>query len=184
MIGLEFQQSNLSKMKKNKLQKNFSFSLSGFSLVEVLITFTLFALLIGVVVNSLLVVFRSHRYIFSSLEAQANLRFVLETMTREIKEGSNLNFNPATKTLSFVNKEGQQVEYFLSQEKIFRRQGAELLPVTAETLKIIKFDVAGCWRSSNCQPSVTLLFQIRSRLGTQEAPFYLQTTITQRRIGI
>ncbi|MEW5805599.1 MAG: prepilin-type N-terminal cleavage/methylation domain-containing protein [Patescibacteria group bacterium] len=171
-------------LKKRKIKQLCRKSAPGFTLAEVLISFTIFGLLIGVVTGTLISVFRSHRYIFNSLDSQANLRFILETMTREIKEGSNLNFNPQTKTLSFLNKDGQGVEYFLDQGKMFRREGTEVLPITSESLEITRFDVAGCWQRPNCQPSVTLLFQVKPEINLQDSSFYLQTTITQRRAGI
>jgi prepilin-type N-terminal cleavage/methylation domain-containing protein len=157
---------------------------SGFTLIETLVAFTIFGLLVGVITSSLLTVFRSHRYVFNALNSQANLRFVLETMTREIKEGSSIDFNPETKTLSFLNKDNQAVDYYLEGGAIIRKQGAEVLPITFQDLTIDRFDIAGCWQDPDCQPSITLLFLVRPKINPQKTSFYLQTTITQRRAGI
>lgn len=49
----------------------------GFTLVEVMIAFTIFGILAGVITGALLNVFRSHLLIFNTLNSQANLRFLL-----------------------------------------------------------------------------------------------------------
>lgn len=159
-------------------------SFMGFTLVEVMVAFTLFGLLIGIITGSLINVFRSHFYVFTILNSQANLRFLLETMTREIKEGNDLNFDSDTNSLDFVNKDGFLVSYYLQGGVVYRDQGAETLPITSNDLEVLKFDVAGCLDSSLCQPSATLLLEIRPKVRFQNQPFYLQTTITQRRIGV
>ncbi|OGY39338.1 MAG: hypothetical protein A2418_01575 [Candidatus Brennerbacteria bacterium RIFOXYC1_FULL_41_11] len=156
----------------------------GFTLVEVMISFTLFGLLVGVITGSLINVFRSHFYVFSTLNSQANLRFLLETMTREIKEGNNLVFDSEARTLSFANKDNSLVSYYLEHGVVYRNEGAETLPITSNDLDVLKFDVAGCFDSALCQPSVTLLLEISQRVRFQNQPFYLQTTITQRRVGV
>ncbi|KKQ98882.1 MAG: hypothetical protein UT24_C0032G0012 [Candidatus Woesebacteria bacterium GW2011_GWB1_39_12] len=155
----------------------------GFTLVELMITFTIFGILTGVITGVLLNVFRSHLFVFNSLNSQANLRFLLETMTREIKEGNNLSFNQGTKTISFTNKDGQDVAYYLENSAISRRENGEILPITSQDLIVEKFDVSGCWQSSTCQPSVTVFFKVRPKTNPQNSSFYLQTTITQRRAG-
>ncbi len=156
----------------------------GFTLVEVMIAFTIFGILASVITGALLNVFRSHLFIFNTLNSQANLRFLLETMTREIKEGNNLAFDAGTNTLSFANKDGRRVRYYLEASAVLRAENGEILPITSQDLLVEKFDVAGCWENSSCQPSVTLLFKVRPRTNPQNSSFYLQTTITQRRTGI
>ena len=156
----------------------------GFTLVEVMIAFTIFGLLAGVITGTLLNVFRSHLFIFNTLNSQANLRFLLETMTREIKEGSGLGFDSGTNTLTFVNKDGRQVSYYLLNNAVLRRENGETLPITSQDLIVEKFDVAGCLQNPSCQSNVTLLFKVRPRTNPQNSSFYLQTTITQRRTGV
>jgi prepilin-type N-terminal cleavage/methylation domain-containing protein len=159
-------------------------STAGFTLVEVMIAFTIFGILAGVITGALLTVFRSHLFIFNTLNSQANLRFLLETMTREIKEGRGLGFDADTNTLSFTNKDGQQVGYYLENSMVLRAENSEILPITSQDLIVEKFDVAGCLQNPSCQPSVTLLFKVRPRTNPQNSSFYLQTTITQRRTGV
>lgn len=156
----------------------------GFTLVEVMIAFTIFGILAGVITGALLNVFRSHLLIFNTLNSQANLRFLLETMTREVKEGSGLAFDAETNIFSFVNKDGRQVSYYLEGGVVLRAENSEILPITSQDLIVEKFDVAGCWQNPSCQPSLTLLFKVRPKTNPQNSSFYLQTTITQRRTGI
>ncbi len=157
---------------------------TGFTLVEVMIAFTIFGILAGVITGMLLTVFRSHLFIFNTLNSQANLRFLLETMTREIKEGRGLGFDADTNTLSFTNKDGQQVGYYLENSMVLRVENNEILPITSQDLIVEKFDVAGCLQNPSCQPSATLLFKVRPKTNPQNSSFYLQTTITQRRTGV
>lgn len=152
--------------------------------MEMLVSFSLFAILASVAVSVLLTVFRSHGYVFSTLNSQANLRFVLETMTREIKEGSDLDFDLGTKTLSFVNKDGVAIDYFLEENKIKRREDADVMPITAEDLVIETFSVGGCWQDIACQPRVTIFLKVRPLSAAVQDAFFLQTTIVQRKIGI
>ena len=170
---------NLMKTENGKLKTK-----KGFTLVEVMIAFTIFGILAGVITGVLLSVFRSHLFIFNTLNSQANLRFLLETMTREIKEGRGLGFDADTNTLFFTNKDGRQVSYYLQDGAVLRAENSEILPITSQDLVVEKFDVAGCLQTPSCQPSVTLLFKVRPRTNPQNSSFYLQTTITQRRTGV
>lgn len=162
---------------KNKKFKN----RQGFTLIELMVAFTIFGILAAVLTGILVNVFRSQLFVFNTLNSQANLRFLLETMTREIKEGSGLSFDSAAKELSFINKDGARVSYYLQGNVVMRRENSEILPITSVDLVVEKFDAAGCLQNSLCQPNVTLLFKVRPRTNPQNTSFYLQTTITQRR---
>ncbi|KKU09880.1 MAG: hypothetical protein UX61_C0006G0010 [Parcubacteria group bacterium GW2011_GWA2_46_7] len=170
-----------------RLIKNNLRSRSGFTMIEILISFVIFGLMMGVISSSFVTISRTYRYGYLLVNAQKNLRFVLESMTREIKEGSQYYKNPGSLYFSFIDKDGNQVEYYVDTEgDLIRKQAAEELPVIALDLKVSDaiIDVRCTAPSSGCQPRVTFIFTIQPRAGQIDFKTILQTTIVQRQVGM
>jgi type II secretory pathway pseudopilin PulG len=177
----------------------------GFSLVEVLISFTVFGLMIGVIASAFVTISRTYRYGYQLMNAQKNLRFVLESVTREVKEGYGYYKDPNSLYFSFSDKDGNLVEYYVDETGQFiRKQGNELLPVISQDLKVSSgFIETRCTAPlSGCQPQVTFVFAIQpkgilrseprrrrgeraiqSRVSQVSFTTILQTTIVQRQVA-
>jgi len=73
---------------------------SGFTLIEIIVSLALFSVVITIAVGALLVLIASNRQLQNEQSVLSNLSFALDSMTREIRTGSNYycsfgsSFNP------------------------------------------------------------------------------------------
>lgn len=148
--------------------------------------FTIFAIVVSVSSSVFLDVSRSFRFFIGYLHSQNNLRFVMESMTREIKEG--YNYQEVPNGFRFTNDKGKTITYAVSEGRLFRREGEVELPVTDARLNVNDFSVVlVCAGGGSCQPRVTFIIRISPRFSAIDLSrfsFTLQTTITQRRLAI
>lgn len=156
-------------------------------MVEILVSLTIFSLVIGVVSAGFVTISRAYQYGYLVVNAQKNLRFVLESMTREIKEGSQYYSFEGAVGFSFLDKDGNTVEYYVDADQNFiRQQGEEELPVIAQDLRVAEamIETRCTVAESLCQPQVTFVLTIEPRVSQVQFKTVLQTTIVQRLVGV
>ena len=90
----------------------------GFTFVEMVISFTLFSMLMTVVSSVFITVSKNYNFFSSYITGLSNLRFVLEPTSREVKEGYNYQV-PANGHSTFINKDLQNVSYSLASNGRF-----------------------------------------------------------------
>jgi type II secretory pathway pseudopilin PulG len=173
---------------------------AGFTMIEVLVAFTLFLVVVGATSGVFLAAVRSQRNSTAFLNAQNNLRFVLESTSREIRTGRDFQIlktdGPSLRggmgqgengdVLSFTNQNGDSVRYRLQAGKLEKSSdsGVSFSALTAENVTVasFRFYLAGAAPADELQPRITLSVKVRSRVGTQEQEVLVQTTVTQREI--
>lgn len=76
-------------MKYNINMVNDSYLQSGFSLIEIIVSLALFSVVVTVSVGALLVLVSSNEQLQDEQSVMTNLSFALDSMTREIRTGTN-----------------------------------------------------------------------------------------------
>jgi type II secretory pathway pseudopilin PulG len=179
----------------------------GFTLVEILVSITLFMVVMTVAMGAVLGIFNANRKTDSMKAVMDNLNATLETMSREMRFGTKYYcgssyYNPAAQNcpsgstaISFLTQDNQQVGYDINSTSIVKTvNGAAHIPVTAPEVVItdLTFYVLGamppstdvCDGSSDClQPRV--LIKIKGYAGTKpesRTNFTVQTTVSERHL--
>ena len=158
----------------------------GFTFVEMVISFTLFSMLMTVVSSVFITVSKNYIFFSSYITELSNLRFVLERTSREVKEGYNYQV-PASGQFTFINKDLQNVSYYLDANgRIYRSAQGIVLPITDERLRVQSFEtILACPSGSGCQPVATFVLKLAPRTDAQPSyAFTLQFSVTQRLLAI
>jgi prepilin-type N-terminal cleavage/methylation domain-containing protein len=185
----------------------------GFSLIEVLVSLSIFAVVMTIAIGSLLALISSNAKTQNMQSVLTNISFALDSMTREIRVGSDYycgaesslpTTGEATRDCSsggpaFAFNEGgvsltegtgsKRIGYRLQGGVLERRLGTgSWAPVTAPEIKVetLRFTVTGSTRADSTSPSVTLYLQ--GTTGDAEdgslASFDIQTTVVQQLLDI
>lgn len=186
-------------MKIHSLNKN-----KGFTLVELIVSVSLFAVIMLISMGSILSVFEANRKSQSLRAVMDNLNFTLEAMTRTIRFGTNYHCDYTAGTLtsprdcvagatsiSVLDSSGlNQVTYKLSNNRIARtiNGGADYYLTSSDvTIQNLKFYVFGSTKYSTSadlyQPQVIVVvggYAGSSTRPTSQSSFSLQTTVSQR----
>ncbi len=160
----------------------------AFTLPEILVSISIFSVAITLLIPIFINISRSYRAIAGFINAQNNLRFVLESMTREIKEGSDYQ-NTGTGVFLFTDQDNKKIEYRLKDGVIYRSVSNTTYPLTDNRLKVSDFKaILHCPNNDlTCQPRVTFIIKIEptSEIDNEKFSsfsFALQTSITQRKL--
>lgn len=172
----------------------------GFTLIEILVSLSLFLVVMTISMGSVLSVFDANRKSESLKIVMDNLNFTLESMSREIRFGKNYHCGGGTLTtplncpngggtqVSFLASDGAtQIVYRLTGTKIEKSidGGANFVAVTAPevTVQSLTFYVVGADAVpvNYLQPKV--LIEIKGQAGLKsntQTTFNLQTLVSQR----
>ncbi len=191
-------------MKNEKVKEE-----KGFTLVEMLISTALFAVIMVMAVGSLLSIIDASRQAQAKKTVVNNLHFALENMTRNIRTGSHFRCDasgvapgvplvardcataPAT-SFAFLTKDGTLTVYqYNTNAKSIERieEGGEAIPITAPEviLNQMRFFVSGAGDGAEGagQPRVLLVLdgvvQGRARV---PSVFNIETLVSQRLLDI
>jgi prepilin-type N-terminal cleavage/methylation domain-containing protein len=165
-------------------QKNKLKSESGFTLIEMMVSLSLFSIVIVVMMGSILTIVDVNRKSQSLSIVMNDLNFVLESITRTIKTGDGLSVDPGGEWIEVINQENETITYRLYDGSIQRDvDNGGYIDLTSDQLVItdasfILFNV-----DNNRQPR--LLISIEGEVTITEeinSAFKIQTTISQRNL--
>lgn len=162
-----------------EIKSNFK-SKAGFTLVEILIALVIFSLVIISMTAIAISVIKSQRKAFSLQDVQETSRYILETMSKEIRMSTiNSAAGSGLIILNITNAEGDTFDYqFDNTSQAVLRWGEILSPVNIEVTG--SFDV----RKSTFpeRAVVTIVMKTKSQ-GTQaeeQVEIYLQSSLSSR----
>ena len=170
----------------------------GFTLLEMIVATGIFSVVVVASIGITLSVKSAQEKASNIQNIQDNVRFAVESMTKELRQGSNYQL-PACgsvyglkqcQKITFTSSRGTSVSYCKPAGTILRLEGAgacetDGLPLVAPSISISQFflyvagEAAG---SGDGQPRVTLVLSgAATGAKTQlQSSFNLQTTVTQR----
>lgn len=173
----------------------------GFTLIEVLVSVALFAIVMMVSVGTMLTLVDANRKSQSLKSVVNNLNFSVDSMARTIRTGYQYhcgesgsisdpqNCQNGDTYIALIDDRGDTVEYRYDavDQKIERRvEGGSWLAFTAPEVQVedMLVYVTGADTGDNVQPTVTI--SVRGRAGVKDtvaSTFNVQTTVTQRTLN-
>jgi prepilin-type N-terminal cleavage/methylation domain-containing protein len=172
---------------------------AGFTLLEMIVSLGVFSAAILIILGAILSINDAQKKMINIQAVEDNLRFALDTMSREIRTGSVYNCEgggsasdcPAGSPIfAFDSISGGRIIYrWNSVNKSIEESednGSTYYPITGNDLKIEKltFYVFGTGTIDFKQPRVTMIikaFAGEERIKTR-SEFNIQTTVTQREL--
>ncbi len=169
----------------------------GFSLVEIIVSLGILAIVILINLGVVFSVSSAQKKAIALQNAQDNIRYAFEAMTKEIRTGYNFSVSADGKTFTFTNSyfdagfagHLDNVSYSLVGTQLVR-SGNQYITATNVKITNLSFVVTGQAASDGRQPMVTIIMQGRvddpKNTGvsgaTPAASLNLQTTITQEKL--
>jgi prepilin-type N-terminal cleavage/methylation domain-containing protein len=170
----------------------------GFTVVEVLVSVAIFSIVMLVAIGSLATIIDANKKAHSLKSVMTNLNFALESMTREIRMGSNYNcsapyctdfiFTPNHAICGSSVLPHIEYKYDSANKKIIRLMGSNACvdstaDMTASEVSIesMRFYPLGIG-TDDIQPRIILVINGTIGLGNSKSSFNIQTTISQRSI--
>lgn len=162
----------------------------GFTLMEVMVSVSIFAIVVTIGIAALLTINKNYRKSQSDRQAIDNLTYVLESMSRRIRtagawDTSIVYGGGATSVFSVKDQDGILVTYELDPNtniiKMTTDDGQGTIDLTPEdsqvsTLTFVPFKGAG----GTGQPYVQINVQGVVNNGKQQANFQFQTSVSKR----
>ncbi|MDP2598666.1 MAG: prepilin-type N-terminal cleavage/methylation domain-containing protein [Candidatus Liptonbacteria bacterium] len=166
-------------------------SRAGFTLIEMLVAITLFAITVSIAMGGLAIALRSQRRVAALISANNNMSLVFEQMAREIRTGSNF-CRPSCPAgeIDFINAASESVVYRLNNGTIERAvQGPggiyNFSPVTGTNVSIqyLNFILFGNLAGDSWPPRITISVGVTAKgIGIPIDVVNLQTTISAREL--
>jgi len=185
-------------MPKAKSQKLKAKSRSAFTLMEMLVSLTLFMVVTTIAVGSFTVVLRGQRHALAVQATQDNASVLIESMARDIRTGFNFtipagNIIPGSPgihgtALAFTNDEGVAVVYRLNNANLERSSNGgvsfQQISATKVLLTNFRFVLQGTTPGDNRQPTITIIARFEN-IGIrpeEQVAIDISTTLTQREL--
>ena len=201
-------------VKKNKTPKNVVLAAranvrGGFTIIEVMISMTIFMVLVIVGMGAVLDAISEHKQSENISTTMDNLNFVMEDIARNIRLGSNFDCGPvvsgvaptptdcpnplsASNILSFDDLNGQVLTYTISNPAALVDPNMVLKSVGTAPYQVISppevtidfaksgFTVRGSLPGDDAQPSVVIRLAGYVTYNNIKSNFAIETTVTPR----
>ncbi len=165
---------------------------AGFTLIELMVASSIFIIVMVISIASVLSIVDVNRKAQSINSVMTNISFALESMIRDIREGSNYCATgtygcPPTvnsQSISFRNSLDQTVTYSYLNGSIMKSvNGGPASSITAPEVQItnMSFSIKGNGQPDSQQPTVFLVLQGKTGASLKtQSTFQVETLITQR----
>lgn len=161
---------------------------AGFTIVELLVALTIFAVVMSVAVGGFVRALRIQRQLAAFVAANGNVSLAIEQMSREIRTGYDFA-SPRSDTLTFTNARGEIVTYAFDVDRrtLTRQVGtAAEAPIISETIRVtaLSFTVQFNQSDDRYPTRVTIALVVTPQAnGLETSEARLQTTISARNLG-
>ena len=162
----------------------------GFTVVELLVSMAIFAVVISVASTVFIRSLRAQRAVVKLIEVNENTSITIEKVAREIRTGTGFAVSSAGSQLSFINARGDSISYLLSQNRFQQQIGSILIPLTGsgvyvEDLEFVLQDRDPITRNPSVE-RVTITMTVGLPPETQdisEVKSNIQTTVSVRALN-
>lgn len=167
----------------------------GFTLIEVMVAVSIFALVVTIGLSSLLSINFSYTNARTKQAAMDHLNFALESMSREIRIGSQYNCGGSgggtndcetgDQGMSFITFDGDEMTYILNNgtiEQIVNQTDVSVLTPPEVNINDLRFRVVGSEpMPDETQPMVVISIEGTSQIRQETSSFIFQTSVSQRK---
>ena len=183
--------------------------LTGFTLVEVIVSVCLFSIILMVILGFFGYAIKGQHKALASQEISDQIGYAIEHMSRSIRmakkdrtgacvstAGTSYENPYALPSIRFLNYEGLCLEFYVEDEKIKRKKSSDgtwnnfgpPVNLTSPKLKIdsAKFNIIGDVLGDSAQPKITIFLEAEKKDTKPElnAKVKIQTTISERNLDI
>lgn len=156
----------------------------GFSLIEILVALSIFALVTTATTTALLAVIEANAKTRTLRSAIDNMTVTVESMSRVLKLGQNYLVSDGGTRINFFDQNMDEITFSLNAGSIIKTKNGSDIPMTAPeiTVENLTFSANGLDKNDG-QPRV-LIFVKGSATGVNSSAttdFSIQTTVTQRK---
>ena len=159
----------------------------GTSLVEFVVSMSMFVTILMSATSIYFTYSVGSRKSFASQNVIDEGRFLLDTISKELRTGRGFNFNNTTQEISFTAADGSDIKYQLENEKIKKgTNNGTLFPVTSDQVKVEKLELAIIKPTGGVNEIPRIIITIRisnNSVSTKQeldSSIDLQTTISPR----
>jgi len=176
----------------------------GFTLAELIVSVALFVLVMTMSMTSIVGIFDANRKSRTLRSVSSNLNLTVESMSKEIRFGTNYHcgFDTDTATsvancdiasggnvrINFLSSSGVQISYRKWNNTIEKQVGigGPYIAITAPEVIIdsLIFYVIGAGTTDTLQPKVIMKIKSHAGTGKSQTDFTLQTLVSQRTLDI
>lgn len=156
----------------------------GFTLIELIVSFTIFIALISLTALTFTQTLKTQRVVSDLSVSMSNVAFVTEQMAREIRTGTDFENIADEGTIRFTNANNEQVSYKKIGDGIGRCVGGcdadrDYKVLTSPDVKMdrLKFILKGTERGDNLASRITIIAGV---VGPKGINVPLETTISAR----
>lgn len=175
-------------MKKKNAQQ-------GFTLIELMTSLALFALVVTVSLGSILGVFAANRKSRALKAVMTNLNLAMESMSKEMRYGTNYHCGSSgdeeepqdcesgDTQVSFLSSDNVYTAYRLSAASLEKQEdGGSFAAVTAPEVAIddLTFYVLGADLGDGLQPKTLIKLKGHAGTGVGKTDFVIETLVSQR----
>ena len=170
---------------------------SGFTLIELMVSVSIFMMVMTISMGSILGIFDANRKSRSLKTVMNSLQLTIDTISREMRYGKNYHCGSPGQDdvpndcasepksyISFLSSEGDQITYKLDNGAIKKSvNGGSFIPVTGQDLVVqsLTFYVVGAPAGDMRQPKAIMLVKGYSGSNTRSrSDFALQSMVSQR----
>ena len=172
----------------------------GFTLIELMVAVTFFALVIGSATGLFISAVRSQAKALAVQKLLDESSYVIEYMGRALRmaqkdtdgmtcltavgSGYNYEVNATGDSIKFINYQDICQKFYLDNYQLKENKGG-ILELTSNKLKIssLQFHLSGAAQTDSLQPRATISMTIR-KAGVTGPGIKIQTTISQRNLDI
>lgn len=173
----------------------------GFTIVELLVTSVIFALVFGSAIGIFVQAIRLQKYNLSHQELLNQTSYAVEYISRALRmaqrddgtcgfAGQNYNITDSGARISFRNKNGvcQSFYWHRTNSQLYVSGGgfSSDLPLTSDSYELVdlRFIKYGDSSGDNLQPRATFFMKIRDKNLKDKPQVIIQTTVSQRNLDI
>ena len=163
----------------------------GFTLIEVLVAMTVFALIMLVSVSVFVYALDLQRRAFNLQQGIENANFVLESITKELRiseiaapfTDDTCPASPMT-VLAVTNTAGESIRFFLENGNVIREVNETRTTMNSNTIAFSRFDFCVSGAESDVrQPRVTIRAVLKTTNTKNPASVDIQTTLSLRMLS-
>ena len=165
----------------------------GLTLIEMLIVFSIFSIVLTAVIGIFVSAIRGQRFSLSSQQLVAQTSYALEYVGRSMRTAqkgtpscaNEKNFKiTGGNRIEFLNANGECQVFYVENFQLKEDKDGVVNPLTSDDFKVNSLNIIldGDSPGDKEQPRVTLLLDIEGKLSGPNPRLKIQTTITKRNL--